>query len=154
MSSFLGIRGRTGSATDRTSLLHPVFCAETSDDSNLQQHDCVRWCHHLPSVCKWFDFDIHPGMGTCGHEASQQFGVRLLVHVEVHGCKWTAARFDFGIRLGMGTCGHDTSRQFGERLLVHVKEYDANGWNDCVQHASLVSRQCLLCAREAALEVS
>ena len=28
---------------------------------------------------------------------------------------------------------HDTSRQFGERLLVHVKEYDGNGWRDCVQ---------------------
>ena len=48
-------------------------------------------------------------------------------------CKWTAARYDFGIQPGMGTCGHDTSSQFGERLLVHVKDYDANGWMDCVQ---------------------
>ena len=39
--------------------------------------------------CKWtaarFDFGIQPGKGTCGHDASQQFGKRLLLHVEEHG---------------------------------------------------------------------
>ena len=32
-----------------------------------------------------FDFGIQLGMVTCGHDASQQFGKRLLVHVEEHG---------------------------------------------------------------------
>ena len=32
-----------------------------------------------------FDFGIQPGIWTCGHDASEQFGKRLLVHVEEHG---------------------------------------------------------------------
>ena len=57
--------------------------------------------------------------------SSQQFGERLLVHV-ANG------------RLHVSTSA--SSRDWGtvamtllERLLVHVKEYDANGWRDCVQ---------------------
>ena len=34
-----------------------------------------------PSTSARFDFCIQPGLGTCGHDASQQFGERLLAHI-------------------------------------------------------------------------
>ena len=49
------------------------------------------WRATACTYCKWtaarFDFCIQPGLGTCGHDASQQFGERLLVHIlQMDGC--------------------------------------------------------------------
>ena len=98
--------------------------------SNKPSHQTLGSVLRIIARCRWFEEDL-------GSEVV--FGFLAHVHdrtplpILLRRCRKVTGYFDFGIRPGMGTCGHDTSRQFGERLLVHVKEYDANGWRDCVQ---------------------